>query len=318
MMTSVLDGNEDPDERSPLLARSVNGKDNMRADSFESIRGAQSAFNDAAVQFLGLSPLVFVIGACHTVAFFGCLMFWLTVVVRAVDLGYLIVPAAWGLMACLFASPIAVNFLIVAFKRLWYGKALDYELIVFQRVYVAKLLAAAALLGMFCGLGAVIGGMTGQEYPAAAFAMLHVAICFSLCIYSCRVVAMDVRVEQTNVFIAQERRSRGQIVLWYLFVALACCTVLLFLIINGAAAYRLFERGYVFRHEKPHKSDYFSTAPDRMFFLSCRGEGAGPDSDVVLLLDADLASSSYGWAWLTPSLSKLWRTCVFDRPGFVL
>ncbi len=79
----------------------------------------------------------------------------------------------------------------------------------------------------------------------------------------------------------------------------------------------MFGRGFVFRHEKPSKEDYFSIGDgDRMFYLDCKGRGAGPDSDVVLLLDADMASSSYGWAWLAPSLSKFWRTCVFDRPGY--
>lgn len=97
---------------------------------------------------------------------------------------------------------------------------------------------------------------------------------------------------------------------------LGTAVVILFVLINGAAAYRQAERGWTFRYGRPNVANFVELSAERVFFLQCSGSGASIEGDVVLLLDADIASSSYGWSWLTPSLSNLWRTCIFDRAGY--
>ncbi len=266
-----------------------------------------------------LSRVVLAVGVAHAAVLLGSLTLWLVVVVDALTLGALVVPAAWALLAGVFAAPVSINLACVLWRMWRRGKARDYEFFLFRSTKAAKLTAVAALAGMLCSLCALAGGLMGQEHPAAAMAGIHLLVCFSLAAFSLRVVAVQPEESrQPNLY--RELRARPawhRTALRYTGLALLAAAVLLFLAINGAAAFRLFSRGYVFRHNKPLASDYHRISDDgRMFFLACRGAGAGPDGDVVLLLDADLASSSDGWAWLTPSLSNLWKTCVFDRPGY--
>ncbi len=268
-----------------------------------------------------LSRALLVVEAAHTCVVLAGLVFWLVVVGNSQDLDTEVVPAAWLLLAAVFALPVTLNLACVAWRRWRTGRARDAEFVLFQSVWGLRLTCGAALLGLLCSVTALAGALMGQEESAAVSAAVHALTCFSLALVCAGVLAtMPEESRQTNLYRKlEERPALHRRLLSYALLALLLLVVVFALGINGSAAFRLFSRGYVFRHDKPHRSDYVQISEDgRMFFLACRGSGAGPDSDVVVLMDADLASSSYGWSWLTPSMSNLWTTCVFDRRVFFI
>jgi hypothetical protein len=263
-----------------------------------------------------LSRPLLAVGAAHTCVVLAGLIFWLVVVGNSQELDTEVVPAAWLLLAAAFAVPVTLNLACVAWRHWRTGRARDAEFALFQNVWALRVTCGAAVLGMMCSTMALSGALMGQEESAAASAGVHVLTCFSLALVCAGMLgAMPEEGKQTNLYRKMEERpALHRRVLTYALLTFLIVVVVFALVINGSAAFRLFSRGYVFRHDKPLSSDYFQiTADGRMFYLACRGAGAGPDSDVVVLMDADLASSSYGWSWLTPSLANLWTTCVFDR-----
>lgn len=97
-----------------------------------------------------------------------------------------------------------------------------------------------------------------------------------------------------------------QVVLWTCFLAVLAT----FVTINGTTGYRLLERGIINRYHRPPRSDIITLPGGASFKMSCHGAGPSTESDVVVLLDSDIASSSIGYGWLTLSLSRLWKTCM--------
>ena len=268
-------------------------------------------------QSADFSKLAVALMIVHTLVWSGGFVFWLIVTVGY--FGFFMVPAAWAVLSSMFATPLAVNLfmIVVASKR--HGRTREREFVLFRSRTACKICAVVAFFGILAGIVGFGGASMGQEFFAAAMALLHVSVCFSLCLFSLRSVILNRSVKPARFYRQPERTKRSQwkqLLVVYALSAVVLGIVAVLVIINGLAAYRVAERGYVFRYGRPRVADFVDLAADRQFFLQCSGSGPGSESDMVILLDADIASSSYGWAWLTGSLSMLWRTCVFDRPGY--
>lgn len=178
------------------------------------------------------------------------------------------------------------------------------------------------VVGLLSGVAGLAGAWMAQEYLVCLSTVFLIVACYVFIAYGSLLllVLQELGEEKTVRFyrIAPQRGDSfchpGRV---GRAVGYTCLLLLMFvfLAVNGATGYRLMSRGVITRYYRP-PSNVMVPTPSGHFHLECMGEGPLHESDVFLLLDADIAASSLGYSWLVWSLSQYWRTCWFDRPGY--
>ncbi len=94
-------------------------------------------------------------------------------------------------------------------------------------------------------------------------------------------------------------------VLHAMALALAACSVLI--VAGWGGAQHAAQKQAPPRHDKP-LSGLFKITAERSMFLKCSGSGRP-----TIVMDAGMGNDHHAWDGVVPALSKLTRTCAFDR-----